>query len=117
MWAKYARNQLFAWLSGLSFARCKRPRTTMYSGFQPHTPTTYRCARFRDNMMTTSISRTFLIELKMNSQPQYRIAQAAGIHPNMLSKLIHGAVPVRPDDERLVRVGQVLGLSKEEVFA
>lgn len=68
-------------------------------------------------MMKPTISRKLLIEIKLNDQPQYRIAQAAGIHPNLLSKLIHGAVPIRPDDERVVRVGEVLGLSPEEVFA
>ena len=41
----------------------------------------------------------------------------AGIHPNMLSKLVNGAIPIRPGDERVIRVGEVLGLSPEEVFA
>ena len=69
-------------------------------------------------MMTKpSISRKLLIEIKLNDQPQYRIAQAAGIHPNLLSKLIHNAVPIRPGDERVIRVGEVLGLRPEEVFA
>ena len=67
-------------------------------------------------MMNQSISRTFLIELKMNPQPQYRIAQQAGLHPNLLSKLVNGAVPVQPNDERLLRVGEVLGLTAKEVF-
>lgn len=69
------------------------------------------------NMMKPSISRKLLIEIKLNDQPQYRIAQAAGIHPNLLSKLIHNAIPIRPGDERVIRVGEVLGLSPEEVFA
>lgn len=67
--------------------------------------------------MKPQVSRQLLIELKMNDLPQYRIAQKAGIHPNLLSKLVNGAVPVQPNDERLVRVGKVLGLSPEEVFA
>ena len=68
-------------------------------------------------MMKPSISRKLLIEIKLADQPQYRIAQAAGIHPNLLSKLIHNAVPIQPGDERVIRVGEVLGLSPEEVFA
>ena len=68
-------------------------------------------------MMKPSISRELLIEIKLSEMPQYRIAQAAGIHPNLLSKLIHNAVPIRADDERVIRVGEVLGLSPEEVFA
>ena len=68
-------------------------------------------------MMKPSISRKLLIEIKLSDQPQYKIAQAAGLHPNLLSKLVNGAVPIKPDDERLLRVGEVLGLSPEEVFA
>ena len=67
-------------------------------------------------MMNPSISRTFLIELKLSDQPQYKIAQQAGLHPNLLSKLVNGAVPIKPDDERLLRVGEVLGLTAKEVF-
>ncbi len=36
--------------------------------------------------------------------------------PNLLSKLVNGAVPIKPDDERLLRVGEVLGLTAKEVF-
>ena len=68
-------------------------------------------------MIKPSLSRKLLIEIKLTDQPQYRIAQAAGIHPNLLSKLIHNAVPIQPGDERVIRVGEVLGLSPEEVFA
>ncbi len=64
-----------------------------------------------------TVSQQFLIRLRLHDLPQYRIAQAAGIHPNTLSKLVHGAVPVRPDDSRLVSVGRVLGLDSDEIFA
>ncbi len=63
-----------------------------------------------------TISREFLIRLKLHDQPAYRIAQQAGVHPNTLSKLIHGVMPVRADDSRLVSVGKVLGLDSDEVF-
>ncbi len=68
-------------------------------------------------MTNTQVSRQLLIELKLNEKPQYKIAMQAGIHPNMLSKLVNGAIPIRPGDERVIRVGEVLGLSPEEVFA
>ena len=67
-------------------------------------------------MMKPKVSRKFLIELKLSEQPQYRIAQQAGIHPNLLSKLVHGAVPIKQDDPRVLRVGEVLGLAAEELF-
>ena len=62
------------------------------------------------------VSQTFIIRLKLHSQPAYRIAQQAGINPSTLSKLIHGAEPVRFDDDRIVRVGRILGLESDEVF-
>ena len=62
------------------------------------------------------LSRTFLIELKLNELPAYRIAQQAGVNPNTLSKLVSGILPVKADDERILRVANVLGLKKDEVF-
>ena len=62
------------------------------------------------------ISQTFIIRLKLHSDPAYRIAQMAGVNPTTLSKLIHGAEPIRQADERILRVGRILGLAPEEVF-
>ena len=62
------------------------------------------------------ISQTFIIRLKLHSDPAYRIAQMAGVDPTTLSKLINGAEPVRPDDDRILRVGLILGLEPDEVF-
>ena len=62
------------------------------------------------------ISQTFIIRLKLHSDPAYRIAQMAGVNPTTLSKLINGAEPVRKDDDRILRVGRILGLEPEEVF-
>ena len=42
--------------------------------------------------------------------------QQASVNPSTLSKLIHGAEPIRPSDERLLRVGEILGLRHDEVF-
>ncbi len=63
-----------------------------------------------------TISREFLIRLKLHDQPVYKITQEARVHPNTLSKLIHGMVPVKADDSRIVRLGSVLGLREDEVF-
>lgn len=62
------------------------------------------------------ISETFIIKLKLHKEPAYRIAQMAGVNPTTLSKLIHGAEPIRPDDDRLLRVGRILGLEPDQVF-
>ncbi len=62
------------------------------------------------------ISQTFIIRLKLHSEPAYRIAQMAGVNPTTLSKLINGAEPVRLDDDRILRVGRILGLEPDQVF-
>ena len=62
------------------------------------------------------ISQAFIIRLKLHRDPAYRIAQMAGVNPTTLSKLINGAEPMRPADDRIVRVGRILGLEPDEVF-
>jgi len=62
------------------------------------------------------ISRIFIIRLKLHREPAYRIAQQAGVNPTTLSKLINGAEPVRQGDDRILRVGRILGLEPDQVF-
>jgi hypothetical protein len=62
------------------------------------------------------ISDSFLIRLKLHQLPAYQIAQMAGVNPNWLSKAINGIDPVKPQDERIISVGRVLGLSPSECF-
>ena len=63
-----------------------------------------------------TISRQFLIRLKLHEQPAYKIAQRAGVNANTLSRLINGIDPVKPQDERIISVGQVIGLLPSECF-
>jgi len=63
-----------------------------------------------------TLSKQFLIRLKFHELPAYRIAQQAGVNPNTLSRLINGIDPVKPQDERIISVGQVIGLSPSECF-
>jgi len=46
----------------------------------------------------------------------YVIAHAAGLHPSTLSKLINGIELVKPGDQRVLRVAEIVGLSPEECF-
>lgn len=62
------------------------------------------------------VSRKFIIAVKMSERPAWKIAYAAGIHPNVLSKIMSGAVRIQPDDARVIRVGEILGLSADECF-
>ena len=64
-----------------------------------------------------TLSREFLISLKLDERPAYRIAQDADVDPVVLSKLIHGIIPVRRDDERILRVAKIFGLEDDQVFS
>ncbi len=65
-------------------------------------------------MMT--LSTQFLIRLKLQESPAYKIDQRAGVNANTLSRLINGIDPVKPQDEGITLVGQVIGLSPSECF-
>ena len=66
--------------------------------------------------MDIRVSRKFIEALKLGSLPAYRTALSAGLHPATLSKLIHGCEKIRPNDRRILAVGEVLGLKPEECF-
>jgi len=63
-----------------------------------------------------TISRKFLIQLKLNELPAYRIAQEAEVNPTTLSRLINGIDPVKPEDPRIIAVGKVLGILPSDCF-
>jgi transcriptional regulator with XRE-family HTH domain len=64
----------------------------------------------------TTVSRQFLIRLKLHELPAYKIAQQAGVNPNTLSRLINGIDRVKPKDPRILAVGEIMGLSESQCF-
>ena len=64
----------------------------------------------------SGLSRRFKIEVKLNEKPAYRLAQLAGINPNDLYKLMSGISQPKPNDQRVIKVGEVVGLSPSECF-
>lgn len=62
------------------------------------------------------VSKKFIHALKLAPIPAYRLAWQAQIHPNTLTKLTTGYLRPRPNDERLIRVGKLLGLTRDEIF-
>ena len=62
------------------------------------------------------LSKKFVIAVKMSKDPAYRIARKANVHPTVLSRLIHGADPVKENDNRILAIAQVLGLAPHECF-
>ncbi len=53
-----------------------------------------------------TVSREFLIHLKLHELPAYKIAQWARVNPTTLSRLIHGIDKVQPSDPRIIAVGK-----------
>ena len=64
----------------------------------------------------TNLSEEFLIRLKLHELPAYRLAQQAGVNPNVLSRLINGIEPMKPRNERIIAVGRVIGVAASECF-
>jgi len=62
------------------------------------------------------LSDEFRTRVAMRTEPAYRIAMRAGIHPSTLSKLLSGQERVKPNDPRVIAVGRELGLSARHCF-
>lgn len=62
------------------------------------------------------ISRNFILALKMDPRPAYEICNFAKIDPSWLSKAIYGAVKLEGFEERVERIGGILGLSISECW-
>jgi hypothetical protein len=53
------------------------------------------------------VSKKFIVALKLNPMPAYKIAWNAGINPTMLSKLIRGIEKPKHQDSRIISVGEL----------
>lgn len=62
------------------------------------------------------LSKQFIERLKLWPEPQYKVAIQAQVHPSLLSKWVIGAQPVKVGDNRIIRVGKILGLKSDEIF-
>lgn len=62
------------------------------------------------------ISQKLKAAIKLSPVPAYKIAQEAGLDPSTLSKMICGIIRIKPGDNRIVRVGQILGVQPDECF-
>lgn len=62
------------------------------------------------------ISEKFKTAYLLHERPRFRLALAAGSDPSWLSGIIHGSRKVEFGDQRVVRIGQMLGLRPGECF-
>ncbi len=62
------------------------------------------------------ISKSLRAAIKLSEHRAYQIAHHAEVHPNVLSALINGIIPVRENDPRVLRIAQVVGITPEQAF-
>ncbi|MBL7180281.1 MAG: hypothetical protein ISS67_06000 [Desulfobacterales bacterium] len=62
------------------------------------------------------VSQKLRAAIKLGDEPAYKIAHKAGLDPSTLSKLICGIVKVKDGDQRVIKVGKVLGIPPKECF-
>lgn len=63
-----------------------------------------------------TVSKEFVVAVKLASERQYRLAGKAGISPSLLSCWINGIVTSKPYDERVIHIGRMVGLRAEQCF-
>jgi hypothetical protein len=62
------------------------------------------------------VSQKLIAAIKLNHLPAYKIAWSADVNPTMLSKLINGIEQPKPNDQRIINVGKILGIPPEDCF-
>ncbi len=62
------------------------------------------------------VSAKLRVEVKLSELKAYQIALKAGLHPSTLSRIVNGIERIRPQDERVLAIGRVLGLQPHECF-
>lgn len=62
------------------------------------------------------VSKKFKQAIKLHSKRQYELAWAGEVNPVVLSQIVTGYIRPKPGDDRVVRVGKILGLKPEECF-
>lgn len=69
------------------------------------------------NTSTVRVSRKFIAAIKLHpSLKQYEIAQQANIDPGQLSRMVRHRQVLRPNDARVIRVAEVVGLKPTQAF-
>lgn len=63
------------------------------------------------------ISRRLWEAVQLSGKRRYELAREAGIHPNVLSQILHGMRPIRRGDPKVLQLGRLLGLTADEIFA
>jgi hypothetical protein len=62
------------------------------------------------------VSRRLIEAVKLFDKPAYQIAILAELRAETLSKLLHGALPLRLGDPRVLAIAKVVGVAPEAAF-
>lgn len=62
------------------------------------------------------VNRKLIEAVKLHPMPQYKLAWQAGINPVVLSQIITGYIRPAKGDQRVIRIGEVLGFMPDECF-
>ena len=62
------------------------------------------------------VSQKLKVAIFLNPKRAYQIAHEAGLHPATLSKLLNGIEQPKPNDERILRVAEIVGLPANKCF-
>lgn len=66
--------------------------------------------------MSVRISAKLKQAVKLSPLKQYQLAHRANVHPATMSHLLNEIHYPQSNDKRVIRLGEVLGLSPEECF-
>jgi|GEM_PF-1006336 len=62
------------------------------------------------------LSEKFKARVWLDERKMWQIAFAAQVNPGILSRMINGYEKIKQDDQRVIRVGKVLGMNENELF-
>ena len=54
--------------------------------------------------------------VRLDSRRSYELARLSGVNVTVFSRIINQIEQVKPDDPRVLRIGNVLGLSDKDCF-
>ena len=70
----------------------------------------------RNKFYKLKLTQEFIDKVKLSKIPAYKLAQLGGIGPSAFSKLIIRYQLPKENDERLIKIGKILGLEPDEIF-
>jgi len=62
------------------------------------------------------VTDNFKARLWLDNRKAWKIAVEAGVNPTVLSRIVGGHEKLRANDDRVVRIGKILGLSPDQCF-